>query len=905
AAVELLEQGSNRPPLTKDGEVRQEISAILGLTVDQFRKIVMIPQGDFKEFLVAGTKDKEELLRKIFGTFIYKDIQEKLQENASMLKSEVSIYQQEIQSALTALPDSLQESNGEGNAIEILQEEAKKVLGQKEAVQLKLAEHKKQSESVRLKWEEARSANQLLEEKGRVEQELTSLKGQSEAMENTKNEIVKIREAEKLEVQEKAKNRLKASYEELCQSEAAQKQQLELLAVRLHDAKTRHDGLPREEEKAKQLMVEESQLKGWGAELRQLIPFQEKLAVEIQEARKLKLRLEQVEKGMAESRDFLKGAEKVQDGLLALEKEISQMNLKLQQISVQIKEKKEALLQFERWQGACQSLEALKANYIKRQNDCSGRKSAYETKATAYLHAAAARLAEELEIGQGCPVCGSLEHPSPAIFTQGSISKEELDQSKAAYDNAQLAENQALADYTRAQAEEKNLRGDFQQEDKEELLATLSKLEASKQAMGNGLNESQRKKIDQEAILGKVGRERGRFKQGEEEQNSIKTALEKLQVSIQSTQKAQEAAKNRIPALYRDLPILELEISRVARSRQEIESKIEKTRQEFSKVSTSYQGTEGAIHALGQRKTIALGEINRAESEFSKAYAKHFPSLESYHEALQKKSGVSQLEAVLQQFGGRLQAAKQRLVELAPRITGTKFQDLNPLMEKLQLLDVEKEQLSTELLGLGHQGTLIANVLTQVSRRYGKIKDKEEEYKVVGELAELANGRTAGKMTFETFVLSGYFDRVLDSANGRLDKMTSGRYYLLRQEVAKGGGRKGLELDVYDSHTCKKRSISTLSGGESFKASLALALGLSDTVQQNAGGIILNTMFIDEGFGTLDPNSLEQAVDILMDLQDHGRLIGVISHVAELKDRIPAKLLVTSGLSGSTAKFQL
>ena len=161
-----------------------------------------------------------------------------------------------------------------------------------------------------------------------------------------------------------------------------------------------------------------------------------------------------------------------------------------------------------------------------------------------------------------------------------------------------------------------------------------------------------------------------------------------------------------------------------------------------------------------------------------------------------------------------------------------------------------------------------------------------------------------GVVRENTVLNISYFDEVLAAANARLQKMTSRRYYLLRREEVKGVGRKGLDLDVYDSHTCNNRPVNTLSGGESFKASLALALGLSDTVQQNSGGIQLDTMFIDEGFGTLDSESLDQAIDILMELQDHGRLIGVISHVNELKERIPAKLVVETDGAGSQAYFR-
>ena len=221
---------------------------------------------------------------------------------------------------------------------------------------------------------------------------------------------------------------------------------------------------------------------------------------------------------------------------------------------------------------------------------------------------------------------------------------------------------------------------------------------------------------------------------------------------------------------------------------------------------------------------------------------------------------------------------------------------------------MEYERQKSELIK--ERAVILANIeqnemiLKSVDKKYQTIEMKEKEYAVVGELDSLANGRSGGKMSFETFVLSSYFDEVLEAANERLQKMTARRYYLLRREEVKGAGRKGLDLDVYDSHTCKTRPVNTLSGGESFKASLALALGLSDTVQQNSGGIQLNTMFIDEGFGTLDSESLDQAIDILMELQDYGRLIGVISHVNELKERIPAKLVVETNGMGSYAYFK-
>ena len=177
---------------------------------------------------------------------------------------------------------------------------------------------------------------------------------------------------------------------------------------------------------------------------------------------------------------------------------------------------------------------------------------------------------------------------------------------------------------------------------------------------------------------------------------------------------------------------------------------------------------------------------------------------------------------------------------------------------------------------------------------------------MIGNLSDTANGRNAKRMTFQRFVLTALLDDVLISATERLHRMSKGRYRLHRaaeNKDARAAG--GLDLEVEDAYTGKSRHVSSLSGGESFQAALALALGLADVVQSYSGGVHLETMFVDEGFGSLDPEALDLAVNTLIDLQKSGRLVGVISHVADLKERIDVRLQVTAGKDGSTAKFVL
>jgi len=228
------------------------------------------------------------------------------------------------------------------------------------------------------------------------------------------------------------------------------------------------------------------------------------------------------------------------------------------------------------------------------------------------------------------------------------------------------------------------------------------------------------------------------------------------------------------------------------------------------------------------------------------------------------------------------------------------------LREQIAQLASALQKLRDEL----SEQTIHAKQNEIIASKLGEMIDKQrgiqEKYEQIGHLYEMSKGQNRFRITFERFVLAAFLDDILLEANDRLRKMTSGRYELLRKvDPTRKNVQSGLELTVFDQYTGMERHVKTLSGGESFKASLALALGLAAVVQNNAGGISLETMFIDEGFGTLDPESLDQAIEALLEIQSNGRLVGIISHVPELKERIDANLEVIATQTGSTTKFHL
>ena len=282
----------------------------------------------------------------------------------------------------------------------------------------------------------------------------------------------------------------------------------------------------------------------------------------------------------------------------------------------------------------------------------------------------------------------------------------------------------------------------------------------------------------------------------------------------------------------------------------------------------------------------------------------NFKNRDEYIEMKQYISKITEMQSEISEFKEKLKSITDKSIELKEKTKELSVIDIKEIEDKIndeRKIETKISQKAREIYSIIDNNVSILNEVKNIN---DSVKEKELKYKVIGELANLANGKRSPYISFERFVLASYFQEIIDAANIRLSKMTGERFILKRKEdKGKGTSQQGLELEVYDNYTGKCRHVKTLSGGESFKASLSLALGLSDVVQANAGGISLDTIFIDEGFGTLDSESLDNAISSLIELQKGGRLVGIISHVSELKERIEARLEIKGSLEGSSAKF--
>lgn len=316
-----------------------------------------------------------------------------------------------------------------------------------------------------------------------------------------------------------------------------------------------------------------------------------------------------------------------------------------------------------------------------------------------------------------------------------------------------------------------------------------------------------------------------------------------------------------------------------------------------------------ALRGQAEKEIVSAGgQCGEAEQRFMEGIAKHgFADREAYLRVLPERKDLEAAEERNRKFFSDLALLKQTVDTLQQQCEQRKPKELSALEEQKTVLAAKKETAKVQADEAKEAVAVFGNVLEHAKKEAALRQKAVQDYLPIMELSKTANGELTGKekIAFEQFVQGFYFRKILQAANLRLKDMTEGRYVLLHAEkAANKRSQAGLEVEVLDHYTGKSRSVRSLSGGEAFKASLCLALGLSDVIQAHAGGVRIDAMFIDEGFGSLDDRSREQAVAVLQRLSYGDRLVGIISHVSELKESIDKKIIVKKGSAGSTIELQ-
>ncbi|MBQ9136386.1 MAG: SMC family ATPase [Lachnospiraceae bacterium] len=334
---------------------------------------------------------------------------------------------------------------------------------------------------------------------------------------------------------------------------------------------------------------------------------------------------------------------------------------------------------------------------------------------------------------------------------------------------------------------------------------------------------------------------------------------------------------------------------------------IQRKTERISRIGALLEGEEKLSEQLKQEWETAQREVKGCLEELKKALLKEqFADEAECEAAALPKEKIAAIEKEKANYENEIAATQSIILHLEETLKGKETQDVSELLVQAEACKAKLVQVQETLKSVHAFAKEVKKTATRFAEGRKKMQQAEEEYGCVGDLANLASGNNARRLVFEQYVLAGYFEEILRAANLRFYKMTGGRYEMSRiQEAGDGRIKDSLEIQVMDYYTGKQRSVKTLSGGESFKASLSLALGMSDVIQAMSGGIKVDTLFIDEGFGALDSESLDQACETLMGLVENNRLIGIISHVPELRERIDSQIVIEKTNSGSSIKIHV
>lgn len=505
-----------------------------------------------------------------------------------------------------------------------------------------------------------------------------------------------------------------------------------------------------------------------------------------------------------------------------------------------------------------QVVEQTKKNWEQTSLSASESAKHYEHMYEAFLKEQAGILAENLSAGCPCPVCGSTVHPDPAKLSDHAVTELEVEQAKK----------------TRAAAEEKRdlAHAAFETEktEKQKLAQAVEKEEADF-VLAQTIAKQQRKEAEQNYV-------------------SLQKIAEQIREKLVYPSLAE--AKKQYAAMQKALEAAEQEIA--------------KKRQKVSELAEAMNTLKGQKLAEEENQKTAKKLAVKTEKEYAKLLEKSgFVSEETYHLAILPERSRSKLEREEKEYESQClrQQSEQKLLE--KQVSGKTYTDTTELNEQLK---AEKQALKEAEKTYMELHTAYENdrsVLQNCAVYLEKGKKLESEDQVIKSLSKTANGRLSGsaKIDFETYIQRQYFKQIIHEANKRLLTMSNHQFILKLKEEANTGRKtnEGLDLSVYSLVTDSERDVKTLSGGESFLAALAMALGLSDIVERSAGEIHPDMMFIDEGFGSLDAQSRQQAIEVLGELAGDSRMVGIISHVTELKEQIDRKLVVNRTDNGSRA----
>ena len=857
-------------------EVGERVQELLGINCEQFRKIVMLAQGEFKKLLEAPSKDKAVLFRQIFGTEQYeaftvllqrerKELEQQLGERGRLMDRLAAQLAEQGVEALADIP------NPATLPTDTLTQLVESALAEREEERTKLEQAVKETAARREKLDlaEARALAGRFKRREELEAQRENLEAAAKEFSDKADLIRAIQFAEKVKLREDHWNGTRRSIRE-------HQAERDALAASLEEDRNKLAEVQKELEQKSQ----------WQRELRDL----EQETHRLEDAIGLLTRRQ-------EQRDLL---DKLGQEEAALRRE-EEHDLLLARYAA----REEETAQRQKLMGQGQALLAQAEKAKKTAERYALLEGEYLDGYRRFLRSQAALVALGLEEGQPCPVCGSLEHPSPACPQEGAVTQEELEAQRTRMEQARGV---SVREEETARVRLNDLLPHWPE-------LSLEGLYQKDGLLDQRLRDLSRRLEEDRAALAQL---EARWREGSGQPlpprspEDLSRRRERLSTRLAQCAASQQAAKQQLAELRERLgedppqPQQAAQRLRETAARQKaLTDRISALETAEAQLQMKCSNTQGQLQSLAQ-VLDREGAREREQKEVLRGVMEEsgFASRPEYTAALARLPELDRLRRQVEDYRALRASVEANLRELAAETEGKLPPDLPELEARDAALRREEEERRGRLTAAAASLALCRRSWEELRRESAASQKLAKEANLAAELARRAAGDNDSRITFETFILSAYFEDIVTMCNLHLGEMTVGRYQLCRMNTtARHRAASGLDLEVLDNDTGLRRPVSTLSGGEGFKASLSLALGLADVVQHYSGSIPIETLFIDEGLATLDADSRQSAVDALLSLGSTGRLVGIISHVEGLREQMPVILSVTGGHGGSHAAF--
>lgn len=943
----LMPDGSQYPGKLSD--TNRKIEELVGLTADQFRKVVMIAQGEFMDFLRADSKAKTALLRDLLKTDYYYQLSERLKTLAKEKNTAAKTRRANMsffagRAVTDGLPEedaqALEEAKGTVITAKELQPEqvdalaevlsgvcARLQLQQGELAKQQTAAQKDRDECMK-RIEAAKPLMDSFKALESAEKTLQECAAQADEIEEKRGLIGKIRDAWVIEPKyQRMKDARKALTD--AQTELAAKQQeLPKLKQTAADAEALHQQTEKTKDAATTQCAEvetkvEKALKTFDAleeaekALRQAEEADTKAKADAESAKKALDDFKNQEDAWRKQEAELQGAEAAYEVCKQQNQRYRDLNQALKDLHGSQKDVQEKARQ----------AAAAKDAYASATQKYQREQKAYDDYRLAFLNAQAGLLARELAPGKPCPVCGALEHPAPCQLTQENqqLNREELEQRRKAADDAAKAQETAASEAKSARdvlevqqkaatEQERKLVENATNIRENVLMATAADVEAMLQAW---LPELQSASKSVQAKVKALDDVRKNLDGAKEKREQLEKAAADAQETAKSTA-VQKAEAEKTWNLHQE------ELSGGAyRTREDAVAQRVQAEAALKQANAAENQAKDDERQAHDAEAACETRIQQLDAEMPQKQANAEEFNQQYQQTMAEKSldeaqwksltadydaeEPDRLQKVVSEFDQRKSKAEGQCATAQNAIAGKEKPNIEQLNAASTAAESALKEVSDALKAAENLHSGNAKVLKDLHDGREPLANACKEANTAQHLSDVMAGTESGnRMNLETFVQRSYMEKILCDANRRFRDMSNGQFELklINVEDAGEGKNKGLDLEVYSIVTGKTRSVNTLSGGESFMAALSLALGMADQIQAATAAIHLDVMFIDEGFGSLSDNARNEAVNILKEMAGKQRQIGIISHVSELKDEIENQLIVKKDDRGSRISWR-